>query len=87
MGEDRNLFRMSFGTEGTTTITDDETVQGNFGVLQVLTETEIGEITDERETNLTPLNGKTLAAGTILYGKFTFVSIVTGLVRLYHNLL
>jgi hypothetical protein len=89
MSGDRNLFRMSFGTEGTTTLsgpTGGTAKTGNWGVLQVLADTVIETIVDANETETNPLNGKTLLAGTVLYGKFTSIDLTDGFVRLYKNL-
>lgn len=88
MNGDRNLFRMSFGTEGTTTLSGatGTAKTGNWGILQVLDDTLIETIVDANETETSPLNGKTLLAGTVLYGKFTSVDLTSGFVRLYKNL-
>ena len=55
---------------------------GNFGAIQVLQDATISAVAGESITNITKLQS-TFSAGVVLYGKFTSVTLSSGLVALH----
>lgn len=55
---------------------------GNFGAIQVLQDATISAVAGESITNLTKLQS-TFSTGLVLYGKFTSVTLSSGLVALH----
>ena len=93
MASSRNntLEFSSGGSIIVSTSSSDVTTSGPFGAIQCLQDTTFGSSAAVVSTNVTDpdlsapdnLNGKTLGAGTILYGNFTSVKVNTGLVALH----
>ena len=76
---------LEFSSAGSVLATTGDTTNGSFGAIQVLQDTTFGLIvsTNVDQTTHVSLNGKTLGAGTILYGQFSSVSVSSGLVQLH----
>ena len=76
---------LEFSSAGSVLMTDLDTSVGSFGAIQVLQDTVFGTVTSSNvdQTTHTAFSGKTLGAGTILYGQFSSVTIVSGLVQLH----
>lgn len=55
---------------------------GNFGAIQVLQDATISAIAGESIGNITKLQ-TSFIAGTVIYGKFTSVTLSSGLVALH----
>ncbi len=55
---------------------------GNFGAIQFLKDSEIDVMAGDGIQNIDKLY-TTLPAGTVLYGKFTSVTLLSGLVALH----
>ena len=55
---------------------------GNFGAIQVLQDATISAVAGESITNITKLQS-TFSTGLVLYGKFTSVTLSSGLVALH----
>lgn len=51
--------------------------EGTYGAIQFLKDSEITSISGDRVTNITLLQ-TTLGAGTVLYGRFTNVTVASG---------
>lgn len=84
MAKSRNNA-LEFSSAGSVLATDGDTTTGSFGAIQILQDTTLGTIvaTNVDQTTHTAFSGKTLGAGTILYGNFTSVIVTTGLVALH----
>ena len=76
---------LEFSSVGSVLITDLDTQVGSFGAIQVLQDTAFGTVISSNvdQTTHTAFSGKTLGAGTILYGQFSSVTITSGLVQLH----
>jgi|TARA_R110001592_G_scaffold332730_1_gene616265 hypothetical protein len=76
---------LEFSSVGSILLTNGDNSQGNFGAIQVLQDTTFGDVfsTNVDQATHTAFNGKTLGAGTILYGKFESVAVTSGLVQLH----
>jgi len=76
---------LEFSSAGSVLMTDLDTSVGSFGAIQVLQDTVFGTVASSNvdQTTHTAFSGKTLGAGTILYGQFSSVTIVSGLVQLH----
>ena len=76
---------LEFSSAGSILITALDTQVGSFGAIQVLQDTVFGTVISSNvdQTTHTAFNGKTLGAGTILYGQFSSVTITSGLVQLH----
>jgi hypothetical protein len=76
---------LEFSSVGSVLLTDLDTSIGSFGAIQVLQDTIFGDVVSNNvdQTTHTAFVGKTLGAGTILYGQFSSVTIVSGLVQLH----
>jgi hypothetical protein len=76
---------LEFSSVGSVLATSLDTTEGSFGAIQVLQDTTFGTVVSSNvdQTTHTALSGKTLGAGTILYGQFSSVSVVNGLVALH----
>ena len=55
---------------------------GNFGAIQFLKDATISAVAGSSITNITKLQ-TSFSAGTVLYGKFTSVTLSSGLVALH----
>jgi len=60
------------------------TAQGRFGAIQILKDTTITALSGLNVENIAKLQTSGLAAGTVLYGVFTNITITSGLVVLHH---
>jgi hypothetical protein len=69
---------LSFGADGGTIISGTDATTGNFGAIQIITDTELSAITLPQYVNTAGLVGVTLAAGTVIYGTCTSVTLVSG---------
>ena len=76
---------LEFSSVGSILLTDGDNSQGSFGAIQILQDTTLGLIVSSNvdQTTHTAFSGKTLGAGTILYGQFSSVAVTTGLVQLH----
>ncbi len=76
---------LEFSSGGSVLATDGDTTTGSFGAIQCFTETALGTIAASNvdQTTHTAFSGKTVPAGTIVYGQFTSVVITTGFVALH----
>ena len=76
---------LEFSSVGSILLTDSDNSQGSFGAIQVLQDTTFGLVLSSNvdQTTHTGFNGKTLGAGTILYGQFSSVAVTSGLVQLH----
>ena len=78
---------LEFSSVGSVLATDGDTTTGSFGAIQVLHDTTFGTIVssnvDQTTHSAAAFSGKTLGAGTILYGQFSSVIVTTGLVQLH----
>ena len=76
---------LEFSSVGSILATDGDTTTGSFGAIQVLQDTTFGAVVSSNvdQATHTAFAGKTLGAGTILYGQFSSVAIVSGLVQLH----
>jgi hypothetical protein len=78
----------AIGQKGAILLTDTTQVTGNFRKIQALTATIFTTLTSDITKNgtTTPAAGAdfgTLAAGHIIYGKFTTVKLTSGIAILY----
>ena len=76
---------LEFSSVGSVLATSLDTTTGSFGAIQVLQDTTFGTVVSSNvdQTTHTGFNGKTLGAGTILYGQFSSVAVTGGLVALH----
>ena len=76
---------LEFSSVGSVLATNSDVTTGSFGAIQVLQDTTFGTVVSSNvdQTTHTALSGKTLGAGTILYGQFSSVLVVSGLVALH----
>ena len=76
---------LEFSSAGSILATNSDVTTGSFGAIQVLKDTTFGQVVSSNvdQTTHTAFAGKTLGAGTILYGQFSSVAIVSGLVQLH----
>ena len=76
---------LEFSSVGSILLTDGDNSQGSFGAIQVLQDTTFSLVLSSNvdQTTHTAFNGKTLGAGTILYGQFSSVAVTSGLVQLH----
>lgn len=76
---------LEFSSVGSVLATNSDVTTGSFGAIQVLQDTTFGTVVSSNvdQTTHTAFSGKTLAAGTILYGQFSSVTVTTGLVQLH----
>ena len=76
---------LEFSSVGSILLTNSDNSQGSFGAIQVLQDTTFGLVLSSNvdQTTNTGFNGKTLGAGTILYGQFSSVAVASGLVQLH----
>ena len=76
---------LEFSSVGSVLLTDGDNSQGSFGAIQVLQDTTLGLVLSSNvdQTTHTSFNGKTLGAGTIIYGQFSSVAVTSGLVQLH----
>jgi len=82
MSKSRNNS-LEFSSVGSIIIdTDAGATPGNFGAIQFLKESEIDVIAGDGIQNIDKLY-TTFPAGTVLYGKFTTVTLSSGLVALH----
>ena len=78
---------LEFSSAGSVLATNLDTTIGSFGAIQVLQDTTFGDVissnVDQTTHSAAALSGKTLGAGTILYGQFSSVAVGSGLVALH----
>lgn len=76
---------LEFSSAGSVLATDGDTTEGSFGAIQILQDTTLGTVVSSNvdQTTHTAFSGKTLGAGTVLYGEFSSVIVTTGLVALH----
>jgi len=78
---------LEFSSAGSILATDGDTTTGSFGAIQVLQDTQFSTVVssnvDQATHSAAAFFGKTLGAGTIIYGQFSSVAIVSGLVQLH----
>lgn len=74
------------GERGAVTVGTGNTVVGNFAVLQIITDTTLSALgADNYSQQDGLLTSITLPAGTMLYGKFSSVSVDNGFVVCYKD--
>ena len=78
---------LEFSSVGSVLATDLDTTTGSFGAIQVLQDTVFATVVssnvDQTTHSAAAFSGKTLGAGTIIYGQFSSVTIVSGLIQLH----
>jgi hypothetical protein len=76
---------LEFSSVGSVLATNSDVTTGSFGAIQVLQDTTFGAVVSSNvdQTTHTAFSGKTLGAGTILYGQFSSVTVTSGLVQLH----
>jgi hypothetical protein len=75
---------LEFSSVGSVLLTDLDTSTGSFGAIQVLQDTQLGTVLSSNvDQTQTAFSGKTLGAGTILYGQFSAVTVTSGLVQVH----
>ena len=76
---------LEFSSAGSILATNSDVTTGSFGAIQVLQDTTFGPVVSSNvdQTTHTGFIGKTLGAGTILYGQFSSVAVAGGLVALH----
>ena len=78
---------LEFSSAGSVLATDSDTTTGSFGAIQILLDTTLGTVVssnvDQTTHSAAAFSGKTLGAGTILYGQFSSVTVTSGLVQLH----
>ena len=70
--------------EGGVVINDTTATTGNFGAIQVVADAVFSALTAPEYTNSADLLTITIAAGTVLYGRFTAFTLTSGVV-IAHN--
>lgn len=70
---------LEFSSVGSEVLSGTGTATGNFGAIQIVTDSAISAIAGESITGITGYQTD-LSAGTVLYGKFTSVTITSGLI-------
>jgi hypothetical protein len=79
-----NTWQTSFGQTGQNlTIANTVARTGNWTALQVLSEAVISSITIDGATDAGIAGVASHAAGTIIYGKITAITLTSGTVRMY----
>jgi hypothetical protein len=74
---------LEFSSGGSVIVTNSGDESGSFGAIQVLQDTTLGATVTATNVTGETLASKTFGAGTIIYGKFTRVTVSTGLVALH----
>jgi hypothetical protein len=74
----------ALGQFGNVVLGNTQSATGDFAAIQVLTNTTFTSIGNPTGS-MSSLAGVNLAAGTILYGRFTAATVTTGLAVLYKN--
>ena len=84
MAKSRNNA-LEFSSAGSVLATDSDVTTGSFGAIQILQDTTLGTVVSSNvdQTTHTAFSGKTLGAGTVLYGQFSSVTVTSGLVQLH----
>ena len=75
----------SLGQFGNVVLAATQEATGNFAAIQVISNTVFTTITDSNGQVGLLISPVSIPAGTILYGRFTFVKVLTGLVVVYKN--
>ena len=79
-----NTWQTSFGQTGQNlTIANTAASTGNWTALQVLSNAVISSITIDGATDAGIAGVASHAAGTIIYGKITAITLTSGTVRMY----
>ena len=72
---------LEFSSVGSEILQAADAVTGQrFGALQIINDTVFSVLTSGNVTGTAKLLGPTIAAGTILYGEFSAVTVTSGLV-------
>jgi hypothetical protein len=76
---------LEFSSAGSVLATDSDVTTGSFGAIQILKDTTLGTVVSSNvdQATHTAFSGKTLGAGTVLYGQFSSVTVTSGLVQLH----
>lgn len=82
------MIASGIGQNGAILVTDTTAVTGNFRIIQVLENTAFTLLTSDMKKNgattaAAAADFGTVTAGTVLYGKFTAVTLTSGKVILY----
>jgi len=83
-----DVILTSMGQKGSVLVTDTTAITGAFRTIQVITDCTFTTLTSDITKNgiVTASTGAdfgTLTAGTVIYGKFTAITLATGKVILY----
>jgi hypothetical protein len=79
-----NIWQTTFGQTGqNVTIGNTDTTAGNWTAVQVLSDAVIASITIDGAADLDIAGVASHAAGTIIYGKITAITLTSGTVRMY----
>ena len=79
-----DIDKQTFGQSGATYVTDGGSASGDFCVLQVLDDAVFSSVTWPELVGTFPTT-LTLAAGTIIYGQISALSVTTGMVLAYNQ--
>jgi len=75
----------ALGQFGNAVLAAGQQASGSFAAIQVISNTVFTSITDSSGSMGLLISPVSIPAGTILYGRFTSVSVTTGLVVVYKN--
>ena len=79
-----NIWQTTFGQTGqNVTIGNTDTTAGNWTAVQVLSDAVIASITIDGAADLDIAAVESHAAGIIIYGKITEITLTSGTVRMY----
>jgi len=84
MSDSRRNNTLEMSHQGGVVINDTTATTGNFGAIQVINDAVFTLLTAPEYTNPADLYVITIAAGTVLYGRFTAVTLASGVV-IAHN--
>jgi hypothetical protein len=73
------------GENGATVVPATKSATGSFGALQCITASQLSALGSNYDQSLGSITGKSLPAGTVLYGRFTNLTVSSGLVMAYHS--
>ncbi len=73
---------LEFSSAGSVILSGSSSATGRFGAIQFIKDSEVDEIDATNVSNTNAL-GTTFNAGTILYGDFTNMTLISGLVALH----
>ena len=84
MSDSRRNNTLEMSHQGGVVINDTTATTGNFGAIQVINDAVLSALTAPEYTNSADLLSITISAGTVLYGRFTAITLTSGVV-VAHN--